>query len=52
MAKVALGEPAAFFAVGVCRVQRYRGTYLADVLSLVERHDADDLLRALARAPS
>jgi transposase len=45
-----LGEPAALFAVGVCRAQRYRGTHLADVLALVERYDADDLLRALARA--
>jgi transposase len=46
----ALGEPAALFAVGVCRAQRYRGTHLADVLALVERYDADDLLRALSRA--
>jgi hypothetical protein len=46
----ALGEPAALFAVGVCRAQRYRGTHLADVLGLVERYDADDLLRALGRA--
>lgn len=46
----ALGEPAALFAVGVCRAQRYRGTHLSDVLSLVERYDADDLLRALERA--
>lgn len=45
-----LGEPAALFAVGVCRVQRYRGTHLADALALVERYDADDLLRALSRA--
>jgi transposase len=46
----ALGESAALFAVGVCRAQRYRGAHLAEVLSLVERYDADDLLRALARA--
>jgi len=45
-----LGEPAALFAVGVCRAQRYRGSHLADVLALVERYDADDLLGALSRA--
>jgi hypothetical protein len=45
-----LGEAAALFAVGVCRAQRYRGSHLADVLALVERYDADDLLRALSRA--
>lgn len=45
-----LGEQAALFAAGVCRAQRYRGTHLSDVLTLVERYDADDLLRALERA--
>lgn len=45
-----LGEQAALFAAGVCRVQRYRGNHLSDVLALVERYDADDLLRACARA--
>jgi transposase len=45
-----LGEQAALFAAGVCRAQRYRGTHLSDVLSLVERYDADDLLRAIERA--
>jgi hypothetical protein len=45
-----LGEQAALFAAGVCRAQRYHGTHLSDVLSLVERYDADDLLRALERA--
>jgi transposase len=46
----ALGEPGALFAVGVCRAQRYRGTHLVDTLALVERYDADALLRAMARA--
>ena len=45
-----LGEQAALFAVGVCRAQRYRGTHLSDVLGLVERYHADDLLRAIERA--
>jgi len=45
-----LGEQATLFAAGVCRAQRYRGTHLCDVLALVERYDANDLLRALTRA--
>jgi hypothetical protein len=45
-----LGEQAALFAAGVCRAQRYRGTHLSDVLGLVERYHADDLLRAIERA--
>lgn len=44
------GEQAALFAAGVCRTQRYRGTHLSDVLALVERYHAGDLLRALERA--
>jgi transposase len=46
----ALGNAATVFAAGVCKAQRYRGTHLADVLILVERYDADDLVRALERA--
>jgi transposase len=45
-----LGEPAALFATGLCRSQRYRGTHLVELLTLVERYDADDLLRAISRA--
>jgi transposase len=45
-----LGEQAALFVTGVCRAQRYHGTHLSDVLALVERYHADDLLRALERA--
>lgn len=45
-----LGEQATLFAAGVCRAQRYRGTHLSDVLGLVERYHADDLLRAIERA--
>lgn len=45
-----LGDDGALFAAGVCRSQRYRGVHLSQVLALVERYDADDLLRALARA--
>lgn len=45
-----LGEAAALFAAGVCQKQRYRGRHLSQVLSLVERYDADDLVRALERA--
>lgn len=45
-----LGDDAARFAAGVVRTQRYRGAALASVLALVERYDADDLVRALARA--
>jgi transposase len=45
-----LGEEAASFAAGVCRSQRYRGSHLAHVLGLVERYDADDVVRALGRA--
>jgi transposase len=45
-----MGEPAAAFAAGVCRAQRYRGTHLTQVLGLVESYDADDVLRALERA--
>lgn len=46
----ALGDDATLFAAGICRSQRYRGTHLSEVLALVERYDADDLVRALARA--
>jgi transposase len=46
----ALGESGALFGVGVCRAQRYRGTHLSDTLALIERYDAEDLLRAMARA--
>jgi len=45
-----LGEPAALFAAGLCRTQRYRGTHLVDVLALVERYHSDDLLAAISRA--
>jgi hypothetical protein len=45
-----LGEPAALFAKGLCRCQRYCGTHLVDVLALVESYDADELLRAISRA--
>jgi transposase len=45
-----LGDDAARFAAGVVRTQRYRGAALAAVLALVERYDADDLVRALGRA--
>lgn len=45
-----LGEAAALFAAGVCKQQRYRGSHLAQTLALVERYDADDLVRALERA--
>ena len=45
-----LGDGAALFAAGVCRAQRYRGEHLVDVLALVARYDAGDLLRALDRA--
>jgi hypothetical protein len=45
-----LGEQAARFAAGVCSAQRYRGTHLCEVLALVERYHADDLLVALERA--
>jgi hypothetical protein len=45
-----LGEAAALFAAGLCKQQRYRGSHLAQTLALVERYDADDLIRALERA--
>jgi transposase len=45
-----LGEAAGYFAAGVCKSQRYRGSHLAHVLGLVERYDADDIVRALERA--
>jgi transposase len=45
-----LGDAAALFAAGVCKQQRYRGTHLAEALVLVERYDAEDLVRALERA--
>jgi transposase len=45
-----LGEQAALFAAGVCRTQRYRGAHLSDVLALVERYHAGDLLLAIERA--
>jgi hypothetical protein len=45
-----LGDGAALFAAGVCRAQRYRGEHLVEVLALVARYDAGDLLRALDRA--
>jgi transposase len=45
-----LGEQAALFAAGVCRAQRYRGPHLAEVLALLERYHADELVRALTRA--
>lgn len=46
----ALGDEAAAFAAGVCRSQRYRGSHIGHVLGLVERYDADDVVRALDRA--
>jgi transposase len=45
-----LGEAAVLFATGVVRTQRYRGAHLADVLGLVERYNADDLVGAIERA--
>lgn len=45
-----LGDAAAVFAAGVCKQQRYRGSHLAEALALVERYDAEDLVRALERA--
>lgn len=45
-----LGEQAALFAAGVCRAQRYRGTHLSDVLVLIERYNANDVLLAIERA--
>lgn len=44
-----LGDEGAQFAAGVCRTQRYRGSHLAQVLSLVERYDADAIVKALRR---
>jgi hypothetical protein len=45
-----LGDAGARFAAGIVASQRYRGAHLADALALVERYDADDLVRALERA--
>lgn len=45
-----LGEAASLFAAGVCKMQRYRGSHLADVLALVATYNADDLVLALERA--
>ena len=41
---------ASLAAAGVVRTQRFRGVHLAQVLGLVERYDADDVLSALERA--
>lgn len=45
-----LGDTGALFASGVLERQRYRGSHLAQVLGLVERYSADDLIVALERA--
>ena len=45
-----LGDIAAQFAAGILERQRYRGSHLAQVLGLVERYSADDLVAALERA--
>lgn len=51
MARVSeMGEAGAAFAIGIGRMQRYRGQHLVDVLQLRERYDGDDLLAALDRA--
>lgn len=46
----ALSEEGAAFAAGVCQSQRYRGSHLGHVLGLIERYNADDVVRGLARA--
>ena len=45
-----LGDAAVLFAAGIVKTQRYRAASLLQVLSLVETYNADDVLRALARA--
>jgi len=45
-----LGDAGSLFAAGVLEIQRYRGTHLAQVLGLVERYSADDLVKSLERA--